>query len=48
MDYRRIHEVCDRTVALAADHQIIIFTHNIWFAAKLLSKADEEKLEHVT
>jgi hypothetical protein len=42
MDYRRIHEVCDRLVALAADHQLILFTHNIWFAAELLSKADKE------
>ena len=42
MDYRRIHEVCDRIIALAEDHQIIIFTHNIWFAAELLSKADKK------
>lgn len=42
MDYRRIHEVCDRIIALAADHQIIIFTHNIWFAAELLGKADKK------
>lgn len=40
MDYRRIHEVCDRIVALANDHQIIVFTHNIWFAAELLAKAN--------
>jgi hypothetical protein len=43
MDYRRIHEVCDRIVALADDHQIIVFTHNIWFAAELLAKADKKK-----
>lgn len=42
MDYRRIHEVCDRIVTLAADHQIILFTHNIWFAAELLAKADKK------
>ncbi len=35
MDYRRIHEVCDRIIALAEDHQIVVFTHNIWFAAEL-------------
>jgi len=46
MDYRRIHEVCDRIIALAADHQIIVFTHNIWFAAELLSKADKKKLKY--
>ena len=46
MDYRRIHEVCDRVVALAAEHQIIIFTHNIWFAAELLSKAEKKTLKY--
>ena len=42
MDYRRIHEVCDRIVALSSDHQIIVFTHNIWFAAKLLAEANKK------
>jgi energy-coupling factor transporter ATP-binding protein EcfA2 len=46
MDYRRIHEVCDRIIALADDHQIIVFTHNIWFAAELLSKADKKKWKY--
>jgi energy-coupling factor transporter ATP-binding protein EcfA2 len=46
MDYRRIHEVCDRIIALAADHQIIVFTHNIWFAAELLGKADKKNWKY--
>jgi len=46
MDYRRIHEVCDRVVALANDHQIIVFTHNIWFAAELLAKGDKKKWKY--
>jgi energy-coupling factor transporter ATP-binding protein EcfA2 len=46
MDYRRIHEVCDRIVALADDHQIIVFTHNIWFAAELLGKADKKNWKY--
>jgi hypothetical protein len=46
MDYRRIHEVCDRIVALAEDYQIIAFTHNIWFAAELLSKADKKNWKY--
>lgn len=46
MDYRRIHEVCDRVIALAADHQIVVFTHNIWFAAELLSKADKKNWKY--
>jgi hypothetical protein len=45
MDYRRIHEVCDRVIALAADHQIIVFTHNIWFAAQL-RKADKKNWKY--
>ena len=46
MDYRRIHEVCDRIVALSGDHQILVFTHNIWFAAELLSKADKKNWKY--
>ena len=46
MDYRRIHEVCDRILALAGDHQIIVFTHNIWFAAELLSKAEKKNWKY--
>jgi hypothetical protein len=46
MDYRRIHEVCDRIISLAEEHQIIVFTHNIWFAAELLSKADKKNWKY--
>lgn len=46
MDYRRIHEVCDRILDLAQDHQIIVFTHNIWFAAELLGKANKKTLKY--
>jgi hypothetical protein len=46
MDYRRIHEVCDRIVSLAEGHQVIVFTHNIWFAAELLSKAEKKSLKY--
>lgn len=46
MDYRRIHEVCNRIVSLANGYQIIVFTHNIWFAAELLSKADKKSLKY--
>ncbi|MCI0363577.1 MAG: AAA family ATPase [Phycisphaerales bacterium] len=42
MDYRRINEVCARIVALAQIHQVIVLTHNIWFAAKLLASADKK------
>jgi len=46
VDYRRIHEVCGRIIALAGGHQIIVFTHNIWFAAGLLSKADKKNWKY--
>jgi len=46
MDYRRIHEVCDRIIALSEDRQIIVFTHNIWFAAELLEKAEKKSWKY--
>ena len=46
MDYRRLNEVCDRIVALSADHQILVFTHNIWFAAKLLGDGDKKTMKY--
>jgi energy-coupling factor transporter ATP-binding protein EcfA2 len=46
MDYRRIHEVCNRIVSLSNVYQIIVFTHNIWFAAELLSTADKKSLKY--
>lgn len=39
LDYKRLKHVVDRAVGLSADHQVIVFTHNIWFAAELLAKA---------
>jgi hypothetical protein len=38
LDYRRIREVSDRVASLARDRQVIVFTHNIWFAAELLAR----------
>lgn len=46
MDYRRIHQVCGRIVSLSEEHQIIVFTHNIWFAAELLGKADKKNWQY--
>jgi ABC-type transport system involved in cytochrome c biogenesis ATPase subunit len=45
LDYRRIHEVANRVAALAEDRQVIVFTHNIWFATELLSRFESKK-EH--
>lgn len=38
LDYRRLNYIIDRLYRLSEDHQIIVFTHNIWFAAGLLEK----------
>ena len=43
LDYRRIHEVADRIVALATDRQVIVFTHNIWFTTELLSRFEKDR-----
>lgn len=43
LDYRRIHEVADRIARLAADRQVIVLTHNIWFATELLSRFEKKK-----
>ncbi len=37
-DYRRIGEIARRIAALSAEHQVIVFTHDIWFTAELLAE----------
>ena len=37
LDSRRLERVADRLAQLAEEHQVIVFTHNIMFAAELLS-----------
>ena len=45
LDYRRIENIAKRLRELAEDNQVIVFTHNIWFATSLLAKfeSDPEK-----
>lgn len=43
LDYRRIHEVANRVASLAQDRQVMVFTHNIWFATELLSRFEKNK-----
>lgn len=38
LDYRRLEYIVERLYQLSEEHQIIVFTHNIWFAAGLLEK----------
>lgn len=42
LDYRRIAEVSSRIASLAEDRQVIVFTHNIWFATELLSRFEKK------
>jgi hypothetical protein len=42
LDHKRLQHVVDRLVALSLDRQIIVFTHDIWFAAELLARFERE------
>lgn len=37
-DYRRVKEIARRIAALSTEHQVIVFTHDIWFTAELLAE----------
>lgn len=43
LDHRRINEVAERIALLAGDNQVIVFTHDIFFATKLLSLFEKSK-----
>jgi energy-coupling factor transporter ATP-binding protein EcfA2 len=43
LDHRRIDEVAERIALLAADTQVIVFTHDIVFTTKLLSLFGQSK-----
>lgn len=43
LDHRRINEVGRRIASLAADNQVIVFTHDIFFATTLLSLFEASK-----
>lgn len=43
LDYRRIEEVSARITVLAEQRQVIVFTHNIWFATELLSRFEKKQ-----
>ena len=45
LDYIRINEVVDRIAVLSASRQVIVFTHNIWFATALLAKFEKQVQE---
>lgn len=37
-DYRRVREIAKRIAALSTEHQVIVFTHDIWFTSELLAE----------
>lgn len=43
LDHRRINEVADRITKLADKTQVIVFTHDVLFAAALLSRFEKSK-----
>lgn len=43
LDHRRINEVAQRIARLADENQVIVFTHDILFATKLLSLFEKSK-----
>lgn len=43
LDHRRINEVAQRIAQLANDNQVLVFTHDILFATKLLSLFEKSK-----
>ena len=45
LDYRRLEYIAKRLYDLSAEDQVIVFTHNIWFATALLSKFDKHPVD---
>lgn len=43
LDYERMGEVVDRIARLCNKRQVIVFTHNIWFAVELLNRFEKAK-----
>ncbi|KUH70724.1 hypothetical protein AU184_03740 [Mycolicibacterium novocastrense] len=43
LDHRRINEVAERVALLAENHQVIVFTHDIFFATTLLALFENSK-----
>ncbi len=41
LDYKRLQYVVDRIVELSKARQVIVFTHNIWFATELLARFEK-------
>jgi recombinational DNA repair ATPase RecF len=42
-DHRRIREIARRIAALSREHQVIVFTHDIWFTSELLAEFEQRQ-----
>ena len=40
LDHRRVREIAKRIADLSGFHQVVVFTHDIWFATELLAAFD--------
>ncbi|GIW41858.1 MAG: hypothetical protein KatS3mg076_2435 [Candidatus Binatia bacterium] len=47
LDHKRLRHVVDRIVELSKERQVIVFTHDIWFAAEILGRFEREPRECV-
>jgi len=45
LDHKRLQYVVDRLINLSRDRQVIVFTHDIWFAAELLARFEQAPKE---
>ena len=45
LDHKRMRHVADRLVELSRNRQVVVFTHDIWFAAELLGRFEQEPKE---
>jgi len=41
LDHRRVREIAKRIAELSAEHQVVVFTHDIWLATELLGAFDD-------
>jgi hypothetical protein len=45
LDHRRVKEIAKRIASLSSEHQVIVFTHDIWFASEILAEFEQRSSE---
>ena len=43
LDHRRVERIAERLYQLSEQHQVIVFTHNIWFASSLIANFEHDR-----